>query len=44
MTYTAAKRKLRLEQIGMFPFVMLGKNLRVSLSFKNQAQRISFFS
>ncbi|MBK6634944.1 MAG: hypothetical protein IPG38_12110 [Chitinophagaceae bacterium] len=25
MTYTAAKRKLQMEMIGMFPFVLLGK-------------------
>ncbi|MFZ1372041.1 MAG: glycosyltransferase family 4 protein [Ferruginibacter sp.] len=45
MTYTAAKRKLQLEMIGMFPFVLLGKlaghlfrlktNHRVFLFFPN---------
>ncbi|MBK8496715.1 MAG: hypothetical protein IPL50_18290 [Chitinophagaceae bacterium] len=45
MTYTAAKRKLQMEMIGMFPFVLLGKlaghlfrlktNHRVFLFFPN---------
>lgn len=43
MTYSAAKRKLRLELIGMFPFVLLGKIAGHLYSLKTQHRVFLFF-
>jgi L-malate glycosyltransferase len=43
MTYTAAKRKLNLELIGMFPFVLLGKIAGHICSLKTKHRVFLFF-
>jgi L-malate glycosyltransferase len=43
MTYTAAKRKLKLELIGMFPFVLLGKIAGHLYSLKTRHRVFLFF-
>jgi len=43
MTYAAAKRKLQLEMIGMFPFVLLGKIAGHLFSLKTKHQVFLFF-
>ena len=43
MTYTYAKRKLRLEMIGMFPFVLLGKIAGHLFSLKTKHRVFLFF-
>lgn len=43
MTYSAAKRKLQLELIGMFPFVLLGKLAGHIFGLKNKNRVFLFF-
>lgn len=43
MTYNAAKRKLRLEMIGMFPFIVLGKIAGHVFSLNTKHQVFLFF-
>ena len=43
MTYTAAKRKLQLEMIGMFPFVLLGKIAGHLFTLKTKHRVFLFF-
>lgn len=43
MTYSAAKRKLQLEKIGMFPFVLLGKMAGHLFPLKTKHQAFLFF-
>ncbi len=43
MTYSAAKRKLQLERIGMFPFVLLGKMAGHLFPLKTKHQAFLFF-
>ena len=43
MTYTAAKRKLKVELTGMFPFVLLGKIAGHLFSLKTKHHVFLFF-